>query len=150
MERLSALRPAFRVALTHLGVMNDAVPAAIDKVYRALANTLDDKRGRWILSSHTEAHAEWALTFHQEQASHYVVDRTFVDEHDIRWIIDYKTAEPVDMTTAAFLDQQQATYHGQLVGYAEMLQHLDDRPIQLALYFPLFNGWRAWQYCSEM
>ena len=149
-ERLSALRPAFRVALTHLGVMNDAVPAAIDKVYRALANTLDDKRGRWILSPHTEAQAEWALTFQQEQASHYVVDRTFVDEHDIRWIIDYKTAEPVDMTTAAFLDQQQATYHGQLVGYAEMLQHLDDRPIQLALYFPLFNGWRAWQYCGEM
>ena len=147
--RLNGLRPAISVALTHLGVTTEAIPAAIDTVYRALTTTLADARGRWILGPHTEAQTEWALTIQRDRASHYVVDRTFVDEQDIRWIIDYKTAEPAaDMTPEAFLAQQHTTYQDQLTGYAELIRQIDTRPIQLALYFPLFGGWQAWPYST--
>ena len=148
-SRLTTLRPAIQVALCHLGVLSDALPAAVEQVYRALTTTLADTRGRWILSPHTAAHTEWALTVQREHASHYVVDRTFVDAQDQRWIIDYKTAEPAaDITTDTFMAQQQTTYRQQLEGYAELIQHIDTRPIQLALYFPLFGGWHAWPYLA--
>jgi ATP-dependent exoDNAse (exonuclease V) beta subunit len=148
-NRLASLRSAFGIALTHLGVAATALPDAIEKVYRALANTLDDTQGRWILSPHTAAQSEWALTYQQAQTHHYIVDRTFLDEQGTRWIIDYKTAEPENIPIETFLDQQQATYQEQLMGYAELLQHLENNPIQLALYFPLCKGWRAWRFCDE-
>ena len=30
--------------------------------------------------------------------------------------------------------------------YGRILRLLEDRPIQLALYFPLFPDWRVWDY----
>jgi ATP-dependent exoDNAse (exonuclease V) beta subunit len=79
---------------------------------------------------------------------HYVIDRTFVDEQGVRWIVDYKTGEHLEGGRAAFLDQEQARYREQLETYARILRLLEDRPIRLALYFPLFPDWRVWDYAE--
>ena len=46
----------------------------------------------------------------------------------------------------AFLDQEQERYREQLETYGRILRLLEDRPIRLALYFPLFPAWRDWDY----
>ena len=95
-----------------------------------------------------EAHCEWPLTVHDEVARHYVIDRTFVDEAGVRWIIDYKTGEHLDLDREAFLDQEQERYRGQLDNYARIVRRLESRPIRLALYFPLFAEWRVWDFAG--
>ncbi|MEF3194277.1 MAG: hypothetical protein K6346_08705, partial [Halothiobacillaceae bacterium] len=74
-----------------------------------------------------------------------VIDRSFIDQ-GLRWIIDYKTAEPADGETLPdFLDRLQEHYRPQLEGYAGLLAALDpDHPVRLGLYFPLVGGWREW------
>ena len=45
---------------------------------------------------------------------------------------------------SAFLDEEQARYAEQLEVYARLFRAFDPRPVRLALYFPLFGGWREW------
>jgi len=61
-------------------------------------------------------------------------------------IIDYKTGEHLAADREAFLDQEQARYRVQLETYGRILRLFEDRPIRLALYFPLFPAWRVWDF----
>ena len=96
------------------------------------ANNKADPRAAWILdSSHAEAHSEYALTAKEKE--HYqqvIIDRTFIDEKGIRWIIDYKTTNPkTEETEAAFYDRmQQDEKQRKKVGevVALILDRLDD------------------------
>lgn len=143
--RIDELRGAFELGLTHLGVTADERDAAAEKVSRALRNTLTDATGRWILDAHADARCEWALTVWETEPRHYVIDRTFVDHDGVRWIIDYKTGDHQDSDTDAFLDQEVARYREQLETYATVVGALEQRPIRLALYFPLLSAWRTWE-----
>ncbi len=146
-ERLTELRPRLRLALRNLGVTTDELDAATDKALRALRQTLADETGRWLLAAQHEAHCEWPLTTaHNDVTRHCVIDRSFVDDIGVRWIIDYKTGEHLAEDRDAFLDREQARYRAQLETYGDILRLLEDRPIRLALYFPLFPGWRVWDY----
>ena len=144
-ERAATLERPVRLALAQLGVTTDQLDTAVDKALRAIRNTLKDERGRWVLADHAEARSEWALTLNGERPSHLVIDRTFIDG-GIRWIIDYKTGDHHGADLERFLDDEQARYRDQLETYAQLLGHLDSRPIHLALYFPLFPGWRQWVF----
>jgi ATP-dependent helicase/nuclease subunit A len=144
--RAAGLAPTLRRGLQHLGVPDDELDPACDKALRALRRTLGDDTGRWILAAHREARCEWALTLHEESMRHYVIDRTFVDDQGVRWIIDYKTGEHLAGDRAAFLDREQLRYREQLETYGRIVRFLEDRPIRLALYFPLFTDWRVWDY----
>ncbi len=145
--RLNALKPALRQSLMRLGVEARALDGGVERVIRAVRNTLEDARGRWILARHEDARCEWALGGMLEGAPvSAVIDRSFVDR-GARWIVDYKTSEPQpNESLEAFLDRQQEHYRGQLDGYAALLRMLEpDRPVRLGLYFPLLAGWRAWE-----
>jgi ATP-dependent helicase/nuclease subunit A len=71
-----------------------------------------------------------------------IVDRTFVDAEGVRWIVDYKTGTHEGSDVEGFLNSEQERYRAQLEGYARLLG--DDRPVRVALYFPLLGGWREW------
>jgi ATP-dependent exoDNAse (exonuclease V) beta subunit len=144
--RIDGLEGTLRRGLHNLGVDSGELDRAVAKAQRALRQTLADENGRWILAPHREAQCEWPLTLHEETSLHYVIDRTFVDENGVRWIIDYKTGEHLEGDRAAFLDQEQARYREQLETYGRIVRLLEDRPICLALYFPLFPDWRVWDY----
>ena len=132
--------------LANLGVDPQALPKATDKALRALRNTLSHDTGRWILSPHREARCEWPLTLQTETMQHYVIDRSFIDDNNTRWIIDYKTGDHLDGDVAEFLDQEQIRYREQLENYGRIVSLIDTRPIRLALYFPLLADWRFWDY----
>ncbi len=145
-ERVDRTEQTLRRGLQNLGVAGSELEAAVVKAKRALRQTLADERGRWILAGHAEARCEWPLTLHEETSRHYVIDRSFVDEHGVRWIIDYKTGEHLEGDSEAFLDQEQERYREQIENYARIVRLLEDRPIRLALYFPLFPDWRVWDF----
>jgi ATP-dependent exoDNAse (exonuclease V) beta subunit len=86
------------------------------------------------LAKHHEGQAEYPIqTYYQGEFQNVVIDRTFVDENNVRWIIDYKlTNESKENKTA---------YAQQLNRYALLLQQFDSRPIRLGLYFPLIGEW---------
>ncbi len=142
-QRVAALAPVFTLALARLGVSANDRPAAVERVSKALTQTLDDPRAAWLFGAHSEARAEYALTGVVEgRVVNVVLDRTFVDEQGVRWIIDYKTSVHEGADIEAFLDQEQQRYRAQLDRYAHLFRERDARPIRLGLYFPLLRGWR--------
>jgi len=141
--RVRSLRQTFRDELTASGLPGDAVEAAAGRVAATLEQTLGDERGRWLLGPHDAARSELRLTgVATDGIVNVVMDRTFVDEHGVRWIVDYKTGGHEGGDIEAFLDREQARYRAQLERYAALLGAHDKRPIKLGLYFPLLKGWR--------
>ena len=144
--RIEMLRPSFKSELERLGVPQEEINAAVERVGVALVRTLEDKRGRWLLGSKREAHSEWRLTGVLEgELVDVRIDRTFVDEQGARWIVDYKASTHEGADLEAFLDREQERYRKQLEQYAAVMKLLDKREIKLGLYFPLLQGWREWK-----
>jgi len=146
-ERVAGLGGALARALAELGVPPARIEPAAGRVAAALTRSLTDERGRWILDSrHRDAQCEYALSgVVQGELVSVVLDRTFVDEHGVRWIIDYKTGAHEGADLDAFLDRERNRYAPQIERYATLMARLDNRPIRLGLYFPLLGGWREWQ-----
>lgn len=142
--RVASLRHLYATRLRELGVPEGDLDEAVAKVERALIATLDDPRGRWILSeSHAEAENELDLTgWVNGRLRRVRLDRTFVDASGIRWIIDYKTGVHEGGSPELFLDNELERYRKQLEIYAALMSLMDSRPIRLGLYFPLMQGWR--------
>ena len=145
--RIGELRQNSLESLRALDVPGEELETACDWVEQALANVLADPRGQWVLAGHRERNSEYALTgVYRGDIINIVIDRTFVDEEGIRWIVDYKTSRHESGDIDEFLDLQQERYREQLERYAAVVSALDDRPIRLGLYFPLLRGWREWAF----
>jgi ATP-dependent exoDNAse (exonuclease V) beta subunit len=141
-----ALHRRFTAELAELGVPHERRETAAAKAVDAIGRTLTDSRGRWLLQpSHRDAESELALTGVVERAVvSVVIDRTFVDETGVRWVVDYKTSSHEGAGLEEFLDRERERYRPQLERYAQLLQGLGDGPIRLGLYFPLLSAWREW------
>jgi ATP-dependent helicase/nuclease subunit A len=142
----AALMRRYREELAELGVPADRRTGAAERVAAAVQRTLADDRGRWLLDPrHASADGELALTgrVNGELVS-VVIDRTFVDEQGIRWIVDYKTSSHEGAGLEAFVDREQQRYRPQLERYAALVRHLGPEAIRMGLYFPLLSAWRDW------
>jgi len=136
-----------RNLLNEAGVLADESDLSCLQVKNALVNTLLDERGRWILSSrHTEASSELPLAgIIDNQAIHVILDRTFIDEHGTRWIIDFKTSTHAGSDLQGFLDHEEKRYRAQLGRYAQLMTSLrPEQPVRVALYYPMLREWREW------
>ncbi len=134
--------------LISLGLLQSQLDESMSIIQTAIKNILSDERAQWILAPHLDAQSEWQLSFNTNgEVKKYIIDRTFIYENNIRWIIDYKISAPEeneDLLT--FLNTQRDHYESQLNQYAEILKAQDNRKIKLGLYFPLCKGWIAWEY----
>lgn len=145
--RIHALGPAIRLALAAQGVGESEIAEAAARARQALIHCVSAERGRWVLGTQADGRSELRLTGIAEgQRINVVIDRTFVDDQGVRWIIDYKTSMHEGGDAEAFLDNEQARYRGQLERYARLMQAGGAQPIRLGLYFPLLGGWREWAY----
>ena len=134
-------------ALSSQGLAGDKLREAVQRVEKALRATVTDARGLWILGRHAEDQREYALSgLTGGRIRHFTLDRTFVDEDNVRWIIDYKTGAHEGGGLEAFLDNEQVRYRTQLQNYAHLMKHMDSRPIRLGLYFPILQAWREWAF----
>jgi len=144
-NRVRSYRRAFQAVLANLGVAPSGLAEAAQQVETGLLRTLRDPKGRWILGAHAEADSESQITgLIDGKLYEIVMDRTFVDESGVRWIIDYKTSAHQGGDLEAFLDSERERYREQLERYARLMVQRDDRPIRLGLYFPLLGEWREW------
>jgi ATP-dependent exoDNAse (exonuclease V) beta subunit len=133
-----------RKALAHAGVTPAEIDDTAQRIQQALRRMKTSARGRWILGSHQDARSEYAITgVVAGEVVRGTVDRTFIDENGLRWIIDFKISSHEGGGLEAFLDEQQRRYCDQLERYARLFAPLG-RPVRLGLYFPLLDGWREW------
>ena len=132
--------------LLRMGMPRNELNKAVVKIQAMIEAIRKDDRGRWILSdNHFEIDNEYALSgLIDGRVINVILDRTFVDSDDIRWIIDYKTGTHSGTRVDEFLDREQERYRLQLERYASLMRQIDDRPIRMGLYFPSVPGWREW------
>ncbi|ATX79851.1 ATP-dependent exoDNAse (exonuclease V) beta subunit (contains helicase and exonuclease domains) [Mariprofundus aestuarium] len=124
------------------GLSGAMLQQAEKRAENALDRTLNSETGRWILSgNHESAHCEWALSTQSAGfVSHHIIDRSFIDEKGVRWIIDYKTAAHEGSDLEGFLAEEAKRHESQLSRYALILQSLEpSREIRTALYFPMLD-----------
>ena len=104
------------------------------------------KRGQWILAEHTETRREYAVVGVVDgQVIRGTVDRTFLDEDGVRWIIDFKTSSHEGGDLQGFLDEQQRRYRDQMERYGQILSMAGAAEVRLGLYFPLLDEWCEWK-----
>ena len=145
-ERINAEQQSFDTALQQLGVPEGERPNAVKRIIHALTNMVSDERGQWILSKeHSDQYNEYQVSgIVNDKLINVILDRTFIDENGVRWIIDYKTSRHEGQNLDKFLDQEQERYQEQLEKYAMLMKQLGEKNIKLGLYFPLLQGWREW------
>lgn len=126
--------------LRQIGVGAADLEAACMQVIRAVETMLADERGRWLLSSEQrEPVAEWELIANGKR---YVIDRSFIDADNTRWIVDYKNSVPrADESVEQFAQRELEAYRAQLQSYCELTSVFDRRSIRSALYFPRIAHW---------
>jgi ATP-dependent helicase/nuclease subunit A len=136
----------FRRWLERNGVPEDRLNQATARVVEALLGVHRDPRGRWILKAgYREDLREHALSGYWEgEFSRVVLDRSFIDEAGVRWVIDYKTSQHLGGGLELFLDREVERYRSQLERYGRLAQRLGPQPVRLGLYFPLMAAWREW------
>ncbi len=126
-------------------VLHSALQNTKTIVLNAIDQTLKDSRGQWILHPHLDAKSELPITTHHENEVHMlVIDRTFVDTDGIRWIIDFKTSHPENISIDEFLHSEKNKYEEKMHLYSRAFQALDNRIIKMGLYFPLIPAWIEW------
>jgi ATP-dependent helicase/nuclease subunit A len=150
-QAIRARDPHFRRWLALHGVPVERLPEAASRVVEALVAVHRDPRGRWILQKRRGDMREHALSGRsgsaggsQGEVARVVFDRSFVDEHGVRWVIDYKTSQHLGGGIEEFLDREVLRYRPQLQRYAMLAKKLGPEPIRLGLYFPLMRAWRDW------
>ncbi|MBS1270159.1 MAG: ATP-dependent helicase/nuclease subunit A [Gammaproteobacteria bacterium] len=145
-KRIEELLPWWRDHFSHLGVPPRELDEAVWRTADSLQNLLEDERAEWLLrSDHAGVQDEYELNvLLGERVRRVRIDRTFVDDRGVRWIVDYKTSAHEGGAREVFLDEEVHRYREQLELYADAFRKMETRKIRLGLYFPLLKGWREW------
>jgi len=138
-RRVAAARPAIVASLLRSGVEHGRLEEGTVRVTEALCKTLEDERGRWLLSPQAEHRCELKVSAVIEgEMQHVRIDRTFIED-GTRWVIDYKTSPQEGGNLERFLRMQVEKYRPDMQRYVRVLGMFDPRPIRCALYFPLLG-----------
>jgi len=139
-RRVEASRGTMAAALLAAGVAPVDLEKGVARASQALLRTLEDERGRWLLSAHAEHRCEMAVSAVVDgRVQHIRVDRTFVED-GVRWLIDYKITEQQGGDAARFIAMQVEKYRPDMARYASVLALFDPRPVRCALYLPLLGA----------
>jgi ATP-dependent helicase/nuclease subunit A len=140
-QQLTQFQSAWKHSLLTAGLPPHQLSAALTQINLAIENILTDPMGRFFLAPHPQAQCEYALqTWQDGYLTTHILDRTFIDEKQQRWIIDYKVSQNNVLLPS---------YEQQLQRYAKLMARLDTRPIKLALYFALQPKTFTWDYEPE-
>jgi len=138
---------AWSDALRRLGLPAPRLPGATARVAEALGRVASsDIAARLLDPTASESASEFSLTAWLDGEFVTVkIDRTFIDDAGVRWIVDWKTGSHEGADVERFLEQEIERYAPQLERYARVMHLYDGRPQCVGLYFPLLDRWKAWQ-----
>ena len=136
--RLEGQRAWLNARARASGLDTAEADATVEQVLAAVQITLSDPDGQWLLQAHAGGHAcELAMdTMADGVFRRLRIDRTFVDDAGVRWIVDYKTGTHEGGDLEGFIANETERYRGQLQRYAALFAD-EGRPVRLALYLPL-------------
>jgi len=136
----------WRAELTAQRVPDKHIDFGVERIARGVRNIQTDTDAHFIFAEYPVAFNEYALAYVENGiVKRHRLDRTFVDNSGVRWVVDYKTTDTQAEDIVSFADQQLERHRSQLEKYGELISELDDAPIQLAVYFPLLQL-RSWRY----
>jgi ATP-dependent exoDNAse (exonuclease V) beta subunit len=137
----------FRRWLALHGVPADRLQDASARVMSALVAVHRDPRARWILEKRARGDVrEHALSGRSHgEVVRVIFDRSFIDDQEVRWVIDYKTSHHAGGDLEEFLNREVERYRPQLYRYAQLARMLGPEPVRVGLYFPLMGAWREWE-----
>ena len=152
LAELPSWSPRLTASLRAEGLSPAIIQRESSRTLQALTQALSDPEGRWLLSPQPSSASEQVITLATSARTHQV-DRTFLagpapltlaDTHI--WIVDFKTTQQGSRSDAAFEAEERAKYSAQLELYAAIRRNLPDgdKPIQLALYYPLIPRLIEW------
>ncbi|MCF8025887.1 MAG: UvrD-helicase domain-containing protein, partial [Desulfobacteraceae bacterium] len=145
-KRVEDAADLLRRDLFNTGVFNHDIEEALVQALSALVNAVTDETGRWILSARNKGACEYAVSgVLDREFVNVIIDRTFIDENNICWLIDYKSGIHTGAGLTDFLDREQQRYSLQMERYARMMRKMEYRRICLGLYFPMIPAWRQWE-----
>ena len=146
LSRVHRVSGKIRSDLVRLGMEQNGIDNAETMVVSALSATLADHTGRWLLSPHHEGKCEYPLSgLVDNEMLYIVIDRTFIDEDAITWIVDYKSGIHGGGGLEDFMEQERLRYEKQTALYATLMKKKNPgHRIRRALYFPMFSGWCTW------
>jgi ATP-dependent exoDNAse (exonuclease V) beta subunit len=140
--RVEAAKAAIAASLSREGVQRGELAMGVARVSDALLRTLEDKRGRWLLSPHEEDRCELKISALMDgRLEHVRVDRTFIED-GTRWLVDYKITEQLGGDRERFITMQEEKYLPDMKRYVRALHGFDSRPVRCALWFPLLSEFR--------
>jgi ATP-dependent exoDNAse (exonuclease V) beta subunit len=135
----------WRRELAALGIDEAHLPIALERVRGAMTTVAGSVLAARLLDPRArDARSELALTAMIDGAAQSLrIDRSFVDESETRWVIDWKTSAHEGGDREAFLDRELERYRGQLERYARAMSFMEPgRKLRVGLYFPLLDAWR--------
>lgn len=125
------------------GISIEDQEPATRRIHEIIAHATSDDKGLWILKPHTESKSEFKMTVvTADKPELLIIDRTFVDENNVRWIIDYKTSVNSKEKLEEFLASEDKKYRQKMETYAEAFSYIENRRIRIGLYFPAIPAWR--------
>lgn len=120
----------------------------LTEVETAVANTLRNPTGQWLLSARCEARSEHALTFQETAAARVRLDRIFragalpqsIGNSHL-WIVDYKTGSQKIDDREVWVREQRTKYGAQMGTYAAAFP---GETVNLALWYPALEQLIWW------
>lgn len=134
LESLVSKKAYWLLRLENCALSRQEQGDALDFIADNIQNTIENAELNWIFdSSHTESYNELSISsMHNGKIASHVIDRTFVDKNNVRWIIDYKSSKAAG-NEAEFIDQQIKIYEEQLRRYKNLFGKIEERKIKTAL-----------------
>ena len=128
-----------KAALLNEGLPYNQIDSALSQAKKFFSLLKEDKTAQWILKPHEDHKSEFSISgIVNGDIQNRHIDRTFIDENKVRWIIDYKTGEHEGANLDHFFSEEKKRYQTQLDVYELLIrQSGETRPIKKALFYPM-------------
>ena len=136
LQSIPAMHSYWQLKLRSLNLSTEESAAVIQSIEKNVLETVKHTDLAWLFNNELQdSSCELPLSRVSKGYLHNrIVDRSFVDADDVRWIIDYKTGEPGKNTSLeAFIEEQKLKYKEQLDYYEAMFRDMESRPVKKAL-----------------
>ena len=133
-----------------LGLSDSKEDDALHRIETCLENMCDSHRCDWLFSEdHGSIETEYRLiTTLRGFNETLVMDRVFIDNKKVNWVVDFKTGYHQGKDLEDFLTEEIKRHQPQLDFYGQVMSELRRGPIMLGLYFPLYDFWHQWSYSN--
>jgi ATP-dependent exoDNAse (exonuclease V) beta subunit len=137
-DSLDLQRRRWQQHLLRYGFGLDKTHHAVAFIEDSLRKTLSNQELLWVFDhSQEKSVAEYELqSKNGDVVQNHIIDRSFLDFEDIRWIIDYKSAKkPDSILEEEFIAGQLNLYRPQLKRYHELFKDEKNKGVKTALLF---------------